>query len=132
MLVEPSYIEQTPPQSMRVWMNLNFIAYIANQCCWWSFHYIYSTMQSIQGKCLRTKQKHETQFPSNPQNFSPIGIHYQNGRKGLEGQYSESSSSRCAWHKKWKHTHKFKDKNLEEIKLYWGSKIANKIGWHDS
>jgi hypothetical protein len=28
--------------------------------------------------------------------------------------------------KKWKHMHKSEDKNLEEIKLYWGSKIANK------
>jgi hypothetical protein len=42
MLVEPSYIEQTLPQSMHVWMNLNFIAYIANQCCWWSSHYIFN------------------------------------------------------------------------------------------
>jgi hypothetical protein len=99
-------------------MNLNFIAYIANQYCWWSFHYIYSTMQSMQGKCLRTKQKHETQFLSNPQNFSPIGIHWQNGRKGLEGQYSESSSSRCAWHKKVKTHAQIEGQNLEEIKLY--------------
>jgi hypothetical protein len=76
MLLEPSYIEQTLPQSMHVWMNLNFIAYIANQCCWWSLHYIYSTMQSMQGECLRTKPKHEAQFPSNPQNFSPIGIQH--------------------------------------------------------
>jgi hypothetical protein len=104
ILVEPSYIEQTPPQSMHVLMNLNFIACIANQCCWWSFHYIYSTMQSMLGKCLKTKQKHEAQFPSNPQNFFPIGIHCQNGRKGLEGQYSESSSSRCAWPKKSENT----------------------------
>jgi hypothetical protein len=132
MLVEPSYIEQTLPQSMHVWMNLNFIAYIANQYFWWSFHYIYSTMQSMQGKCLRTKPKHEAQFYWNPWNFSPIGIHYQNGQKGLEGEYSESSSSRCACpKKKWKHMLKSKDKNLEEIKLYLGSNIANKMGWHD-
>jgi hypothetical protein len=57
---------------------------------------IYSTMQSMQGKCLRTKPKHEAQFPSNPQNFSHIGIHLQNGRKDLEGQYSESPSIKCA------------------------------------
>jgi hypothetical protein len=43
-----------------------------------------STMQSMQAKCLRTKPKHEAQFPSNPRNFSPIGIHCQNGRKCLE------------------------------------------------
>jgi hypothetical protein len=62
-------------------------------------------MQSMQGKCLKTKPKHEAQFPSNPQNFSHIGIHYQNGQKGLEGQYSESFSSRCAWPPKKVKTH---------------------------
>jgi hypothetical protein len=55
-------------------------------------------------KMLRTKPNHEAQFPSNPQNFSPIGIHCQNGRKGLEGQNSESSSSRCALPKKSENT----------------------------
>jgi hypothetical protein len=55
-------------------------------------------------KMLRTKPKHEVQFPSNPRNFSPIGIHFQNGRKGLEGQCSEISSSRCAWPKKSENT----------------------------
>jgi hypothetical protein len=67
---------------------------------------IYSTMQSnklrmqsTKGKCLRTKPKHKVQFPSNPQNFSPIGIHCQNGRKDFEGKNSESSSTRCAYPK---------------------------------
>jgi hypothetical protein len=65
--------------------DLDFIAYIANQGCWWPFRYIlnhakqHTMMQSMQGKCLRTKPKHKTQFPLNPQNFSLIGIHCQNG-----------------------------------------------------
>jgi hypothetical protein len=69
--------------------DLDFIAYIANQGCWWSFRYIlnhakqHTMMQSMQGKCLRTKPNHKTQFPINPQNFSPIGIHCQNGQKKL-------------------------------------------------
>jgi hypothetical protein len=85
---------------------------------------IYSTMQSMQGKCLRTKQKHRTQFPLNPRNFSPIGIHCQNGQKNLEGQYTkanflkEISENTCTY---------TKTIFLKEIKLYRGSKIANKI-----
>ena len=46
MLVEPQYIEQTPPQSMHVWMNLNFIAYIVKLNLWWSFLYIFTKQHS--------------------------------------------------------------------------------------
>jgi hypothetical protein len=70
MLVELSYIEQTPPQSMHVWMNLNFIAYIANQCCWWSFHYIYSTMQSAR-QMLKNKTKAWSPIPFKPSKLLP-------------------------------------------------------------
>jgi hypothetical protein len=80
------YRENSPTIYARV-NNLNFIAYIANQGCWWSFLYIlnrakkHTMIQGIKGKCLRTKPKHKTQFPLNPRNFSPIGINCQNGRK---------------------------------------------------
>jgi hypothetical protein len=40
--------------------------------------------------CLRTKPKHEAQFPSNHRNFSPIGIHCQNGWKGVRRGYDPS------------------------------------------
>jgi hypothetical protein len=49
---------------------------------------------------LKNKTKAWNPIPFKPLKLLPIGIHCQNGRKGLEGQYSESSSSRCAWHKK--------------------------------
>ena len=37
------------------------------------------------------QQKHKTQIPLNPLNFSPIGIDCRNGKKNLEGQYNMSS-----------------------------------------
>jgi hypothetical protein len=68
----------------------------------------------------RTKPKHTSQFHLNPWNFSPIGIHCQNGWKNLEGQYSESSSKTVCISKrnKWKHMHIYKGKYLKETKLY--------------
>jgi hypothetical protein len=90
-------------------MNLNFIAYIGRVLT------IYSTMQSMQGKCFGTKPKHKPQFPSNPRNFSPIRIHCQNGRKFLEGQYSESTSIKCAnpKTKAWKKSNYIEDQRLQ-------------------
>ena len=38
------------------------------------------------------QQKHKTQIPLNPLNFSPIGIDCRNGKKNLESQYNMSSS----------------------------------------
>ena len=38
------------------------------------------------------QQKHKTQIPLNPLNFSPIGIDCRNGKKNLERQYTMSSS----------------------------------------
>jgi hypothetical protein len=79
---------------------------------------------------LRNKTK-EAQFPSNPRNFSPIGIHCQNGPKGLEGQYIESSSSRCAWPKKsentftnpktiiWRKSNYIEDQILQKNRMTW-------------
>jgi hypothetical protein len=75
-------------------------------------------MQSMQGKCLRTKPKHKAQFLSNPQNFSPIGIYCQNGRKFLEGQYSESPSIKCANQKTkaWRKSNYIEDQRLQTKK----------------
>jgi hypothetical protein len=45
---------------------LDFIAYIANQYCWWSFLHIlkyakqHARMKSMKGTCLRIKPKHKT------------------------------------------------------------------------
>jgi hypothetical protein len=60
--------------------DLDFIAYIANQGCWWSFHYILNHAKHAR-QMLKNKPKHKSQFPLKPRNFSPIGIHYQNGQK---------------------------------------------------
>jgi ribosomal protein RSM22 (predicted rRNA methylase) len=65
--------------------DLDFIAYIVSKVVG-GVSSIYSTMQSMQRKCLRTKPKHITKFPLNPRNFSTIGIYCQNGWKKLEGQ----------------------------------------------
>jgi hypothetical protein len=46
---------------------------------------------------LEHKAKAWNLIPLNPRNFSPIGIHCQNGQKNLKGQYSESSSIRCSF-----------------------------------
>jgi hypothetical protein len=75
-------------------------------------------MQSMQGKCLRTKPKHKAQFPKNPRNFSPIGIHCQNGRKFLEGQYNESPSIKCANSKTkaWRKSNYIEDQRLQTKK----------------
>jgi hypothetical protein len=46
--------------------DLDFIAYVANQGCWWSFLYIlnhakkHTIMQSMKGKFLTTKPKYNT------------------------------------------------------------------------
>ena len=108
MLVEPQYIEQTPPQSMHVWINLNFIAYIVKLNLWWSFLYIFAKTQHaytwytcMKGKCLSTKLKAQNQIPLNPLNFSPIGIDCRNGKKNLESQYNMNSSIKCAFLKMW-------------------------------
>jgi hypothetical protein len=51
---------------------------------------------------LKNKTNAWSPISFKPSKLLPIRIHCQNGRKGLEGQYSESSSSRCAWPKKMK------------------------------
>ena len=60
------------------------------------------------------QQKHKTQIPLNPLNFSPIGIDCRNAKKNLGRQYNMSSSNKVM-------TNPFNEK-LEEIILYWGSK----------
>ena len=50
----------------------------------------------MQAHVRQMQQKHKTQIPLNPLNFSPVGIDCRNGKKTLEGQYNVSSW-KCEW-----------------------------------
>lgn len=101
-------------------MNLNFIAYIGKINLWWSFHYIFNHAKHQTKNDMHGRQtlKHKPNlsikpfplnplnlrikpFPLNPLNFSPIVNNCRNGWTNLEGQYSTSSSLRCALLIKW-------------------------------
>ena len=74
----------------------------------------------MQAHVWQIPQKHKTQIPLNPLNFSPIDIDCRNGKTNLESQYNMSSSKKvcisqdvCGIKCKYPLTN-----NLEEIKLY--------------
>jgi hypothetical protein len=104
MLVEPSHIGANSPTIYAHVNELEFHCIYYQPMLLVEFPLYILNHAKHARQILRTKPKHEAQFPSNTQNFSPISIYCQNGRKGLEGQNSESSSSRCAWPKKSENT----------------------------
>ena len=100
MLVEPHYIEQTPPQYMQVWMNLNFIAYIGWQTLGESFVYIEIHATSIQDNCIyawMTITKPPTYTSPKPSKLLPHWHQVPKWKKKIEDQYSKSSSFTCAF-----------------------------------
>ena len=111
-------------------MNLNFIAYIVKINLRWSLHYIFNHARwCMRGKTLKHKPNLSIKpFPLNPLNFSPIGNNCQNGWRILEGQYSKSSSPRCAFLIKWVKPYALIQSRIfgESQTILWGSKIAKK------
>ncbi len=112
-------------------MNLNFIAYIVKKNLRWSLHYIFNHARwCMRGKTLKHKPNLSIKpFPLNPLNFSPIGNNCQNGWRILEGQYSKSSSPRCAFLIKWVKPYALIQSRIfgGSQTILWGSKIAKKI-----